>query len=90
VTETAVGENKDILFECPSCRGLHFNISKGGLLRCNSYLSGSYGCAWKGTLDGATEAEYKEAVEVRQALIKMGWTPPATKKEVDSENTIDR
>lgn len=39
----------DVLFVCPQCGGVHFNISSGGTLICTSWNDQAViGCGWRG------------------------------------------
>ena len=44
--------SEDTRFQCPDCKGWHFNITVRGLLICTSVIKDNkvVGCGWKGQL----------------------------------------
>lgn len=41
-------KNPDLLFHCPKCRGVHFNITVEKTLICTTSCDGELGCGWSG------------------------------------------
>ena len=60
----------NVLFECPDCKGLHFNITKSGALQCTTLTCPSVmkppklGCGWTGRLPN--EKLFDLAIELSQ------------------------
>jgi len=60
----------DNLFTCPQCKGVHYNITNGGLLICTSHINNMVGCGWTGPVSMSKSNELTQYIRNNRPIIE--------------------
>lgn len=62
----------NILFECPGCKGWHFNMTRAGTLQCTSVMKPpKFGCGWSGILPHYQKIEKAHEKEIFNLTVDL-------------------